>query len=283
VIAVLGGLGAAVAWAVAVLTGARASRVIGPTATLAWVMLIGLVAVGPVALADGRPAAFHGEAVGWFALAGVGNVAGLLLVYAALRIGRVGVVVPIESTEGAVAALIAVAAGEPVGVATSIALLVVALGVVLAVWVPADTPELERTDPRAALLAIVAAGALGASLYATGHISGELPLAWAVLPPRVAGVAVLTIPLALAGRLRMMLAVAPLVVASALAEVTGFLSFGVGARHGIALAAVLASQYAAVAVLVARIFFGERLGRRQIAGAVLIAVGVAAVSALRAA
>ena len=109
--AILGGLGAAVCWSVTTLTAARASRLIGSAATLAWVMLTGFVVVAPVAFAQGKPAGLDGGALGWLGLAGAGNVAGLLLTYTALRIGKVSVVAPIESSEGAVAALIAVVAG----------------------------------------------------------------------------------------------------------------------------------------------------------------------------
>jgi len=54
VIAVLGGLGAAVAWATTMLTASRASPLIGSWSTLAWVMLTGLLVVGPVALVQGH-------------------------------------------------------------------------------------------------------------------------------------------------------------------------------------------------------------------------------------
>ena len=103
-----------------------------------------------------------------------------------------------------------------------------------------------------------------------------------MLPPRLLGVALVTIPLVLLGRLRLTRAALPFVVGSGLAEVAGFVSYSVGARHGIAISAVLASQFAAVAALVAGILFGERLGRTGVAGVIVIAAGVAAVSALRA-
>jgi drug/metabolite transporter (DMT)-like permease len=67
-----------------------------------------------------------------------------------------------------------------------------------------------------------------------------------------------------------------------LAEVAGFVCFAVGARHGIAVSAVLASQFAALAAIAAAFLFGERLGRAGVVGVVVIAAGVAAVSALRA-
>ena len=74
----------------------------------------------------------------------------------------------------------------------------------------------------------------------------------------------------------------PYVVASGLAEVVGFVSYAIGARHGIAIAAVLASQFAALAAIGAAVLFRERLGRTGVAGVIVIAVGVAVVSALRA-
>jgi drug/metabolite transporter (DMT)-like permease len=282
VIAILGGLGAAFAWAITTLTASRASRLIGPPATLAWVMLTGLIVVGPAVLVEGRPAALDRGALGWLAVAGAGNVGGLLLVYSGLRIGKVGIVAPISSSEGAVAAVIAVVAGERMGAGTGVALAAIAVGVVLAARAPSAVPELERDDPRAVLFGLGAAGAFGASLYATGRASLDLPIAWAVLPPRVLGVALVTIPLVLLGRLRLTRAALPFVVGSGLAEVAGFVSYAVGARHGIAISAVLASQFAAIAALAAAILFGERLGRRGVAGVVVIAAGVAAVSALRA-
>jgi drug/metabolite transporter (DMT)-like permease len=282
VIAILGGLGAATAWAITTMTAARASRLIGSPATLAWVMLTGLIVVGPVALAEGKPAALDGGAFVWLVLAGVGNIAGLLLVYNGLRIGKVGVVAPISSSEGAVAAVIAVVAGEHLGVGTGIALGVIAVGIVVAARASSAVPDDERDDPRAILFALGAAGAFGLGLYATGRASVELPIAWAVLPPRLLGVAFVTIPLVLAGRLRLTREAAPYVVGGGLAEVAGFVSYAVGARHGIAISAVFASQFAAIAALAAAILFRERLGRAGIVGVVVIAAGVAAVSALRA-
>src|SRR5205823_5399390 len=133
-----------------------------------------------------KPAALHGGAYGWLALAGVGNVAGLLCVYSGLRRGNVGVVAPISSTEGAVAALIAVAIGEHLGVGTGLALAAIVAGIVVTARAPAADADV---DPRAALFGLGAAGAFGASLYATGRASLDLPIAWAVLPPRLLGVA----------------------------------------------------------------------------------------------
>jgi drug/metabolite transporter (DMT)-like permease len=86
----------------------------------------------------------------------------------------------------------------------------------------------------------------------------------------------------LTSRLHLTRRALPLVVASGIAEVVGFASFAFGARHGIAISAVLASQFAAIAAVGGYVLFGERLTRIQLAGVVLILVGVATLTALTA-
>jgi drug/metabolite transporter (DMT)-like permease len=278
VIAIAGGLVAAFCWAATMLCSTRASRTIGALSTLGWVMLVGLVPAVPAVLAAGGDAP-HGESLGWLVTSGVGNVAGLGLVYAAVQRGKVGIVAPISSTEGAVAAVLAVALGEELSPGVGAALGIVVVGVALAA--AAGGPE-GRTSPEAIALACTAALSFGVSIYATGRVSRELSIAWAVLPARVVGVLAITLPLAVLGRLRLTRAAVPFVVATGLAEVGGFAAYAVGARHSIAIAAVLASQFAALAAIGAYVFYGERLTRVQIAGIAVIAVGVALLSALRA-
>jgi drug/metabolite transporter (DMT)-like permease len=87
--------------------------------------------------------------------------------------------------------------------------------------------------------------------------------------------------MALAGRLRMTRRAAPLVVVIGLGEVLGNASYVVGARESIAIAAVLASQFAAVAAVAAFFLFRERLSPRQRSGVVAIAVSVAILTAVR--
>jgi uncharacterized membrane protein len=279
-IALVGGLGAAVCWACATLTAARATKLIGSPSVLAWVMLVGFMIAAPLTAARGVPSELDARGFGWLAVAGTGNVGGLLLAYGALRIGKVSIVAPISSTEGAIAALIAILAGETVGAGSAVILLVIAGGVALASIAPVGGPD--GNPVRATVFAAAAALCFGASLYATGRLSTSLPLVWALIAPRVVGVAAVALPLIATRRLRITRAALPLVVASGLAELGGFTAYAVGARHGIAVAAVLASQFEALAVIAAFLLFGERLTRTQVAGVVAIAIGVAALSALRA-
>jgi drug/metabolite transporter (DMT)-like permease len=279
-IALLGGLGAAACWAATTLTASRATRLIGPQSVLAWVMLVGFVVAAPLTAAHGIPSELGGHEFGWLVVAGVGNVGGLLLVYGALRVGKVSIVAPISSTEGAIAALIAIAAGESIGIGSGAMLAVIASGVVLASIVPSEGSD--EHPLRASLLASCAALCFGAGLYATGRISEALPLVWSLIAPRLVGVLAVALPLIATRRLQITRAAMPFVVGSGLAEVGGFASYAVGARHGIAIAAVLASQFAALAALVAFLLFRERLTRTQFVGVATIAVGVGVLSALRA-
>ena len=68
----------------------------------------------------------------------------------------------------------------------------------------------------------------------------------------------------------------------AFAEVIGFVGYVTGAQHGVAIPAVLASQFAAVAAFASFLFFGERIGPVPARGAVVIGTGVATVAVLRA-
>jgi uncharacterized membrane protein len=278
-IALLGGLGAALAWGTGTFCSARSSRIIGAWSVVAWVMLFGLVA-NLVVIALGpslSPGSLGATDITWMLVSGLGNVVGLILEYTALRLGKVGVVTPVTSTEGAIAAVLAVAAGEALGVAPAGLLAVVVLGVVLAGVAPQEsTPDQHK--PAALGLAVLAALSFGIGIFATGHISESLPVGWAVLPPRLVGVAVVTIPLVLSRRLRLSRAALPLVVFTGLAEVLGFVCFAVGARDSVAVAAVLGSQFGAVAAVAAFFFLRERLTRLQLAGVVLILVGVAALT-----
>jgi len=282
VLAILGGLAAAAFWTVTTLCSSRSSRIIGPLSVLAWVMIVGLVVTAPAAAIEGVPANLHGSVLAWLVLSGVCNVGGLVFAYEALRIGKIGLASPIISTEGAVAAVIAVVAGEALGLPRGITLGLIVLGIVAVAAGSAGEEAPGHHDVKAALCAGTAALSFGLGMYSTGRVSNEVSLVWAVLPPRVIGVVVVAIPLIVSRRLRLTRRAAALVVGSGLGEVGGYFAFAFGARHGIAVAAVLGSQFAVLSAIVAYFLFGEKLGRLRIAGVALTAIGVAALSALQA-
>ena len=296
-IAILGGLGAAALWAAATLCSSRSSRMLGSRVVLAWIMIVG-VAVGlPIAVASPAPASVASSTWALLLLAGVCFVVGLQLSYAALRIGKVSIVAPIVSTEGAVAALISVVLGDPIGLLAGLMLVAIAVGVGLsslerarpdvaagdfnltadALESPASadqpTAELPVATRRAIALSVVAALVFGVGLVAAGRSAPLVPVAWVAMSARLIGVVGVAIPLLIQRRLRLTRAALPLVIIAGTGEVVGSMLYAWGSRESIAVAAVMGSQFATLAAVAAFVLFGERLARVQMVGVILIVAG----------
>ena len=277
--ALIFGLGTAVMFACSTLMSSRSIRIIGTNSVIGWIMLVGTVITIPFLIASGWPE-ISAKNLAIMSLAGVGNIGGLLFSFRALQIGKVGLVAPILSTEGALAAFMSALTGESLKAAVVFALVVIVAGVVIAAIAPDPAPIAHENPPKAVLFSTFAALCFAVTLFATGDLSGTIPTAWLSLPPRLAGVVLVTIPLALSGKLSISRKALPLILGSGIAEVTGFTSFAVGAGYSIAITSVVASQFAPIAAVLAFIIFKERLGKMQIGGIALIVLGVSALIAL---
>jgi drug/metabolite transporter (DMT)-like permease len=289
-VALLGGTLAALSWGMSTLAASRAASAVGARVVLAWVMGIGLGLGVLITVTQPMPA-IDGQALALLALAGFGNALGLLAAYTAFATGKVSIVAPIVSTQGAGAAAIAIALGEAVEPPVAFGLAVAAIGVVLVSWerTPPAPVGISRADapveqhPRSAVvLAAFAATLFAIGLYATGRIGAELGVGMTVLPSRTVGSMFVTLPLAFAGRLRLTRRVAPLVLLIGVLEVVGVVGVAIGSTDSISISVVLSSQFASVAAVGAFLLFHERITRHQLLGIGLIVTGVAAVAWLRA-
>lgn len=288
-IAILGGLGAAVLWAAANLTSSRSSRIIGAASTVGWMMLVGMIIAWPLAIASGPMPPITPTLAGWIAGSSLGGVIGLLCVYRGLRVGKVGVVTALASTEGAIAAVLAVIAGESLTIPVGAMLCVIVVGI--AVVALATGPAIESghaTEPvippnerEAVIFGVLAALAFGVTIYSTAQLGKSMPPIMAVLPVRIFGVVGVLIPLAVTRRLQLTRRAVPMVILIGAAEVIGNVSYVIGSRESIAISAVLASQFAAVSAIAAFFLFRERLSTGQRSGIVAIALGVALLTAVR--
>lgn len=209
---------------------------LGSRVVLGWIMIVGVVVGLPVAIASPPPATIAPSTFGLLLLGGSCYVIGLQLTYAALRIGKVLIVAPIVSTEGAVAAVISIALGDPIGVVAGLMLIAIAVGVVLSslkrdrgavpagdFGVTADALEDPAADPlasapahletrRAAILSIIGAVVFGVGLVAAGRAAVLVLVAWVALAARLVGMVGVVLPLLLQRRLRLTRAALPLVV-----------------------------------------------------------------------
>jgi uncharacterized membrane protein len=149
--------------------GVRAARQprIGELSTFAWASLIGFgIAVVPavIAILSSTPSQ---RTLVMLALGGVFNVAGLVARFSALRRGPVSLVVPISSTEGAIAAMLAAATGShlPPGGWAALAIL---LSGVLITAVSQWSTESSGAQLKPIGLAVIAALCFGTGLFLPG-------------------------------------------------------------------------------------------------------------------
>jgi uncharacterized membrane protein len=281
VIAILGGLGAAIFFAASTTSSSRSARMIGAPAVVGWMMFVGLLATLPLfPLTGALDVHLTSLDVLLLVVTGLTNVFGLVVEYAALRVGRVGLVVGLVSSEGAVAAVINIVGGQSIGLAVALALAVIAGGVVVIGFASEDV-DAPSKDPRVAtMLALVAAGCFGVNLIAVGRLAADLPLPWALMAPRVAGVVCITTPLLLLGRLSRSRRAAPFVIVSGLSEVAGLAAFAIGSQTDLTVASVLTSQFATITAIAAWVIFRERLSTWQIVGVTAVIGGVAVLALL---
>ena len=279
-IAIFGGGIAAFCWGMSTVLAGRSSRQIGAASTLAWVGIAGAIVITPVVIWYGVPKAITLQDVILVLVAGFGSVVGLRLTYAALAKGKVGVVVAITSTEGAIAAVVAFVFGEAFGPVTALGVLLATAGVAAVGFGRHvdDSHEMVRDNRSAALTAGGAALIFGTSLYVSGDVAQRVGPPWVVFAARYLGVLTMAVPLLIRGQLQAARPALYFACAAGILESSGFVGFLWGAGDGIGIAAVVATQYATIATLISWFILHERLSRVQIAGIVTVIGGVVLLS-----
>jgi len=274
VIVLLSGLTAAAVWTGGILASSRLVRHASSAAALAWVSILELVVMGPILWVGAAPHSVDGSTIIWLLLSGAMSTIASYFSYSAMKDGKVGIVAPIISVEGAVAAVIAVFGGEVLGFHTLLLLALITAGVLLASVVKGRGPDAGHPT-MATVFAVVCALSSGTNLYAIGRLSSDFPVAWALLPARAAGALLFTVPLFLSRRMQISHRGFVFAVLAGTGELLGFGAYAYGSRHGIAITAVTASLFAPFAALAAFLIFRDRLSRLQIVGIATIAIGIA--------
>jgi len=300
---ILLGLTAAFAWAGADFLARHVSRRIGSYRTFVLAQCVGLAALSAYLAATGHAPWGHLSALSaptsetrrsawaWLVGAGVINIAASLSLYRAFAVGKLALVTPISASYPALTVILALASGERLKTTAGVGVIAVLAGVFLAVMPAESLNQLAEECIDGDLAAKTERGvgwALGAALgfgilfwllgfRVTRVLGGALPV-WLM---RLMGA---TLILSLALR-RSPDPVIPRggvwwpLAGSALLDTTAFVSNNAGLATGqVSVVTVLASLFGAVAVLLAWVFLGERLSRRQWFGISLILLGVALVS-----
>ena len=272
----------ALVWGVGDFMGGVASRRSTAEQTLVISVPAGLLCIIPLAALVGGSV---GASVLPGMLAGVFGGVGILMLYAALALGPMGVVSPVSAVLGAaIPVMVGLVRGERPGVAAYVgmALAVVAIITVgLEPSAPTDDAVHQRLAPRALLLAIGAGTGIGLffTLIALAPSDGGL---WPIVFARAMSALILvTLGVVTARRRRApVLATTPstrwLAVGAGATDVSANAFYLVAAQTGLlSVVAVLGSLYPAATVLLARFVLAERLRTTQKIGMVLAIVAAA--------
>ena len=217
--------------------------------------------------------------VGAGLLAGLGNAAGLALLYAAAESGPLSVVTPIGATGAAVPVLIGLGKGESLGVLGLLGILLAVGGVILA-GRRASADATEAADlRRTVLLAVASAFCFGVFLWAIAPAS-QSGVFWGVMFSRLALVAFLVFGALLTRRtLRVPVADVPKTALPGVLLFAGTLMYAAATQQGLlSVVSVIATLFPVVTVTLAFVFLKERPARVQWAGIAAALVGVVLLS-----
>lgn len=271
---VLGGL-SSLLYGFADFLGGEGAKRAPAAAVVLWAGALSFPLILTVALIIGGEADTTDYLLG--AAAGTAGAVGLVSLFAGLGRGQAAAVAP---TAAAVAAIlpvvVAVVGGERPSVLAWVGVVVAIPAIVLSAWV-ADPGESLRGSVSYGLLAGLGFGGFTAIIGFTDPNSNLLPL----ISSRASTMAVVLVLTAFGVWKLVGFGSSPrlLVAGNALLDVSGNVALLLAIRAGsLALAAVAASFYPAVTVLLARLVNGEHLRVRQIAGIALTVMAMSAIA-----
>jgi drug/metabolite transporter (DMT)-like permease len=216
-----------------------------------------------------------GASLAWGAFAGVIGAFGIVALYRALAIGRMGIVAPVAAVVTGVLPVLVGMGAEGLPDSWQFAGFALAL---LSIWLVAGSSGSVESR-RGIGLAALAGVAFGLFLVA-GKQAGHHGIFWPLVSARLCTTVVTGgIALFSATGLRPPRAVLWPTVASGLLDSAGNALFIAATRHGrLDVAAVLSSLYPASTVILARVLLKERIGKLQAIGIVCAMVSVALIS-----
>lgn len=262
---------AACFWGASDFGGGVLSRRIPALTVLLIVELVGLGGATAALLVSGAPLPDLG-ATAWSLGAGAAGALGLVTLYRAMAIGKISVVAPISACGAALPVIVGLSSGDKPG---PIPLAGIALGLAGCILAAQEGAHDEGHYSRAAIpLALLAT--IGIGIYLTGmhYATDGNSIWWPLFISRIGSVTVALVALA-KRRTVPDRADLPSLAFVGLADFGGALMYAAATTNGLlTLAAVLASLYPVVSVLLARVTLGERLVQIQLAGITLALTGV---------
>jgi drug/metabolite transporter (DMT)-like permease len=282
--AVLLGLVTAVCWGGADFIARFTGRAVGPDVALSGMLVTSAVLLTLLVLATSTP--LLESFAGWYLVlaTGIGVLVATLLLYAALARGPIGIVAPVVGAYPVFNILISLAAGiAPTGLQW-IAILTVMGGVAVVARFAPEPGEDVAGDLRLTLVIALLSALTFALAISAGQAAARLHDELAVTAAaRWVSVVAAFVHLVIRGR-RVVVPAGwrwPVATQGALDGLAFVALFAAAHGPGSVIAAVVASSFAAVTVMLARLILKEPMSLAQWVGIAMIVIGVGALSALR--
>jgi drug/metabolite transporter (DMT)-like permease len=282
--AVVLGLVTAVCWGGADFIARFTGRAVGPDVALSGMLVTSAVLLTLLVLATSTP--LLESFAGWYLVlaTGIGVMVATLLLYAALARGPIGIVAPVVGAYPAFNILISFAAGiAPTGLQW-IAILTVMGGVAVVARFAPEPGEDVAGDLRLTLVIALLSALTFALAISAGQAAARLHDELAVTAAaRWVSVVAAFVYLVIRGR-RVVVPAGwrwPVAAQGALDGLAYVALFAAAHGPGSVITAVVASSFAAVTALLARLILNEPMSLAQWVGIAMIVIGVGALSALR--
>ena len=280
-VSILLAVAASVSWGFSDFLGGLTSRRLSLLSVLLISQSVGLVMVLPgVLMSDQAPVDGPARlsAIGG-SLAGLVGIAAL---YRAIAIGVVSIAAPISATGAVIPVAVGALRGETTSGWQEIGMGLAILGVVLAAWTAGDPMHTSATSHQGRAgtgFALLAAAGFG-GFFVLLHDASTYSVVWATFVQRLTSVSVLLVASLI---VRPSLAVGwrrtPQLLAIGVLDQGANLLYGFASTVGlVSLAAVLASLFPVVTVVLARAILHERLSRTQQTGVACALAGVALIA-----
>ena len=280
-VSILLAVAASVSWGFSDFLGGLTSRRLSLLSVLLISQSVGLVMVVPaVLMSDQAPVDGPARlsAIGG-SLAGLVGIAAL---YRAIAIGVVSIAAPISATGAVIPVAVGALRGETTSGWQEIGMVLAILGVVLAAWTAGDPMHTSATSHQGRAgtgFALLAAAGFG-GFFVLLHDASTYSVVWATFVQRLTSVSVLLVASLV---VRPSLAVGwrrtPQLLAIGVLDQGANLLYGFASTVGlVSLAAVLASLFPVVTVVLARAILHERLSRTQQTGVACALAGVALIA-----
>ena len=260
---VLFGLGAAVTWGSADYVAAIAGRRIGSHRVVLGFHVVATFLLALLVLGTGSLQGVSAADAGFFVLVGAIGWTGYACFYRALAIGPISVLSPIVSGYAMVTLLLAIILlDERLGVAAAGAVVVSVVGIVLASSGLRHIFRIERLDAHGLLFALAAMVLIGAFVLGVSVKADDLGWLAPVFLARLFSTVFVFASLIKGGAWRFpdrSPRVLWAVVALALLDTAGYISFNLGTeRSDTAIVAAASAPYAVIPVIAGVLFFHER-------------------------